>query len=91
MPIIIITIRLILIIIITVFAFLIALLALYTLPYNKRAYIVKYWAIGLLKASGAKVVIEGNKLDGYVQANHMVIANHISCEVNIKSHLLLFV
>ena len=32
----------------------------------------------MLKAAGAKIIIEGNKLDGYVQANHMVIANHIS-------------
>ena len=73
-----ITIRLILIIIITALSFFIALITLYILPYNYRAYIVKLWAIGLLKASGAKVVIEGEKLDGYVHANHMVIANHIS-------------
>ncbi len=78
MKVITITIRLILLILITTIAFLIALMALYILPYDKRAYIVKYWAIGLLKVSGAKVIVEGNKLDGYVQPNHMVVANHIS-------------
>jgi hypothetical protein len=73
-----ITIRLILIILVTAISFFVALITLYILPYQYRAYIVKYWASALLKVTGAKIIIEGDKLDGYVNANHMVIANHIS-------------